>query len=116
GNTAKAWEHLLQAHDIARQRIEDQNGSVPARLNLAEICGDMARLRQDYQRDMQAALHFAKEELSLYQQVLAALSSEQSWRLRLETIMPYADCQSLIGSIHVRLGDPAAALAPFLKP
>ena len=43
------------------------------------------------------------------------LISEKSWRLRMEAMLPYADCQSLIGSIYVRLGDPAAALASFEK-
>ena len=75
GDTEKAWQHLKQAHEIARQRIIDQNGSVASRLNLATICGDMAHLRQDYQhRDMNVALNFAKRSRRFISKSLQCLS------------------------------------------
>src|SRR5262249_34953824 len=61
GKTEQAWTHIVKAHDIARERIKIQDSSDATRLNLAHVCMEIARMRRQYSRDMQAVLANAKE-------------------------------------------------------
>ena len=115
GETEKAWEHVREAHEIARQRVEDQQGSLASKHNLALICADMARIRQEFQRDMQVSLKFAMEGAQLCESNLQdggpAAEAPKRWQISLLL----SDLYSLIGAIHVRSGNPPQALEFFEK-
>jgi tetratricopeptide (TPR) repeat protein len=113
GKTEEAWTHVTAAHKIARQRIVDQRGSQDSKQNLAVICLDMAKIRQEYDRDMDASLANATEGIQLCEEILRQpmVTAEKQISLRLLLSHLY----SFVGATHVRLGVPAKALEYFEK-
>lgn len=115
GETEEAWKHLDAAHRIARQRIKDLRGSTAARVNLASICRDMANLRQEFRRDMQASLDYSREAADLYQDILDHPRSAPADPPLLQVRLWLSEADSAIAAAYVRLGDPARALDYFLR-
>jgi tetratricopeptide (TPR) repeat protein len=113
GETDKAWTHIRAAHDIARQRVVDQNDSTASRLNLAAVCRDMSEMRRKVNRDMQAAIDYAREALELYDNVLAHPRPQPGDPPRLQVVLLKEQAHSSIAAMYVRMGDPVQALAEF---
>ena len=115
GETEAAWKHLSLAHSIARQRIIDQNGSDASRLNLANVCCDMAEMRRKHDRDLNTSLAFAREALELYNDILAHPRSQLGDPVRWEIEIRKERALSSLGSLYVRLGDPHQAQRHFAE-
>jgi serine/threonine-protein kinase len=113
GQTDKAWEHVRQAHEIARQRIVDQDNSTASRSNLAAICKDMAQIRLKFDRDMDAAITYALEAVALYEDILAHPRPQPGDPPRLQIADFLAEAHLLVAAFNMRLGHPPEALRHF---
>ncbi|HUE71219.1 MAG TPA: serine/threonine-protein kinase [Pirellulaceae bacterium] len=116
GETEQAWSHLVKAHEIANQRIKDQEGSTAARLNLATICEDLASIRQVYNRSMEDSLVYSQQAARILEDVLANPNPALNDELRLGILLERLDpAYSSIATTFIRLGDTNQALAFFEK-
>src|SRR5262249_14337467 len=113
GDTGKAWTHIAKAHDIARERIKVQGSSDASRVNLANVCMEMASMRKQYNRDMQAVLANAKEAVGLYEDVLAHPKSELPDDYKLIVLLSLANAHSVVATTYLHLGQPSQALASY---
>ncbi|MCI0357804.1 MAG: serine/threonine-protein kinase [Planctomycetaceae bacterium] len=113
GETDKAWAHIVEAHEIARQRVIDQNNSNASRMNLAAICKDMAQIRLKYERDVGVALNYAREAVSLYEDILANPRPQPGDPPRLNIVLLLSRAYPVVATLFVRLGNPSEALRHF---
>ncbi len=114
GEMDKAWQENSLAHELAKQRIEDQKKSTASRLNLASVCSEMAKLQREHLRNMHASLQFAQNAVELLEDVVANPKPPLSDPLRLEILAhQLAPARDRLGGLYVRLGKPKQALVHY---
>ena len=113
GKIEKATKIFLQCEEIGRARIIIKKGSDPARNNLVSALGELGLCSLENNRDLDAALAYDREALSILQDILDHPMRQDRVIERKETLKRLGDFHFKIGSIFLGMGEIKKSIAEY---